>query len=217
LAAVESGTGQRTARRRRSDGARSHAAILEAAARLATVEGIEGVSISRLADAAGLSKSGLFAHFGSKEELQLATVEAASEVFAQRVTGPAADATNGLERLRILVEGFLRYVEDSTYPGGCFFASVATELAPRQGAVRDAAVAVVNDFSARLGEAVADAQREGLIDPAEDPGALVFDLNAYLLLANLQFVLTQDPAAVARARVAVDRRLAAAAPPPART
>jgi AcrR family transcriptional regulator len=96
----------RPTRKRRSDGERSRAAILDEAARLATVEGIQGISIGRLADAVGMSKSGLFAHFGSKEELQLATVGAARDVFAREVTAPAAEAPSVLERLRGLSGGF---------------------------------------------------------------------------------------------------------------
>src|SRR5882757_9546785 len=98
-------------RRQRSDGQRSRNAILDEATRLATVEGIGGLSIGRLAEAVGMSKSGLFAHFGSKEELQLATIETASEVFTERVLDPASAAPTGLERLRQLAEGFLQYVE----------------------------------------------------------------------------------------------------------
>src|ERR671934_2810379 len=100
-------------RKRRSDGERSRSAILDQAARLATVEGISGLSISRLADAVGMSKSGLFAHFGSKQELQLATIEAASAFFHDQVTEPAEGAPTALERLRQLVENFLRYVESA--------------------------------------------------------------------------------------------------------
>ena len=103
--------------RRRSDGERSHSAILDEAARLATVEGIEGLSLARLADAVGMSKSGLFAHFKSKEELQLATVESASSLFAHQVTEPAARARTGLERLRSLADGYLAYLETETFPG----------------------------------------------------------------------------------------------------
>src|SRR4051812_46389299 len=101
----------RPARRRRSDGERTRNAILREAAQLATVEGIDGLSISRLAAAVGMSKSGLFAHFGSKEELQLATVETASALFTEQVIAPASAAPTGLERLRQLAENFLRHVE----------------------------------------------------------------------------------------------------------
>src|SRR6266516_3054768 len=101
----------RQPRRRRSDGERSRSAILREAGQLATVEGIGGLSISRLAEAVGMSKSGLFAHFGSKEELQLATIEAANAMFDEQVVEPATAAPNGLERLQRLADGYLRYGE----------------------------------------------------------------------------------------------------------
>src|SRR3954468_3285281 len=102
----------RPPRRRRSDGKRSRETILREAARLATVEGLHGLSLSRLADAVGMSKSGLFAHFGSKEELQLATVEAASAIFEEEVIEPAGRAAAGVSRLRAYTEKFLDHVED---------------------------------------------------------------------------------------------------------
>src|SRR6476469_1925886 len=107
----------RPVRRRRSAGERSRSAILREAAQLATVEGINGLSIGRLADAVGMSKSGLFAHFGSKEELQLATIEKANELFSEHVIEPAAGAPSGLERLTGLTEGFLRHVEGDVFVG----------------------------------------------------------------------------------------------------
>ena len=202
----------RRARRRRSDGERSRNAILREAGQLATVEGISGLSISRLADAVGMSKSGLFAHFGSKEELQLATIETARALFNELVIEPASGATTGLERLRQLVENFLRHVEESVYPGGCFFVSVATEMGTRTGPVRDQAVALPAEWLRLLETAARDAQAEGDIDPAEDPEQLAFDLDAYMLLANLQFVASKESTPIDRARRAVERRLAAAAP-----
>jgi len=200
------------ARRRRSDGERSRAAILREAAKLATVEGIDGLSIARLADAVGMSKSGLFAHFGSKEELQLATIETASELFVEQVVEPALTAPSAFERLQRLAELFLRHVESRVYPGGCFFASVAAELDTRSGPVRDRAIEIQDGWLAGLEAAVREAQDEGAIDPDEDAAQLVFELDAYLLLANMQFVARQEPAPMERARRAVARRLAQAAP-----
>jgi len=199
---------RRVARRRRSDGERSRSAILDEAARLATVEGIEGLSIGRLADAVGMSKSGLFAHFGSKEELQLATIETAESLFDEQVVEPASDAGGGLERLHRLVEGFLRYVEADTFPGGCFFASVLAEVDMRPGPVRDRLVAFLNGWLGRIETAVLDAQAEGAIDPAEDSGQLTFEIEAALLLANAQFVVARTPVPIERARRAIERRLA---------
>src|SRR3954453_21159765 len=110
-------------RKRRSDGERTRNTILREAAQLATVEGIDGLSIARLADAVGMSKSGLFAHFGSKEGLQLATIDTAGHPFVEHVIGPSLGARTGRERLRELAENFLRHVEGDVFPGGCFFAS----------------------------------------------------------------------------------------------
>jgi AcrR family transcriptional regulator len=202
---------RRRTRGRRRDGERSRNAILREAGRLATVEGISGLSISRLAEGVGMSKSGLFAHFGSKEELQVATIEAARAVFTEQVIDPAMDAPTGLERLRRLAEGFLRYVEGGLYPGGCFFASVAAEMAMRPGPVRDGAVEVLDEFSRQVETAVRDAQSEGAIDPSEDAGELAFELNAYLSLANSQFAISQQSAPIDRARRALEARIAFAA------
>jgi AcrR family transcriptional regulator len=160
-----------------------------------------------------MSKSGLFAHFRSKEELQLATIETAGALFAQHVVGPAfAETTTGYDRLRALAERFLRHLEDEVFPGGCFFASVAAEVDTRPGLVRDRAIEVLDDWVVMLETAVREAQAEGAIDPGEDPAQLVFELDAYLLLANAQFVIDHDRSALDRARLALDRRLSAAAP-----
>jgi AcrR family transcriptional regulator len=198
------------ARRRRSDGERSRNAILREAAQLATVEGISGLSIGRLADAVGMSKSGLFAHFGSKEELQLATIETASALFSELVIDPASAAPAGLERLQQLAELFLRHVEGGVYPGGCFFASVAAEMDTHPGPVRDLAIEVEDEWMQLLETAVRDAKAEGVIAASEVPEQLAFEVNAYLLLANALFVVSQEPTPMERARRALERRLEAA-------
>jgi AcrR family transcriptional regulator len=192
---------------RRSDGERTRGAILDEAARLATVEGIGGLSLGRLADAVGMSKSGLFAHFRSKEELQLATIDEAEAVFATHVVEPA-EAARGRERLERLVDGYLRYVKDETFPGGCFFASVLSEVDMRPGPVRDRLVAFLGDWLTRLETAIADAQAEGSVAASEEPAQLAFEIEAALILANAQFVVTRSPAPIARARRAVARILA---------
>jgi AcrR family transcriptional regulator len=199
------------ARRRRSDGERSRNAILREAAQLATVEGIDGLSIGRLADAVGMSKSGLFAHFGSKEELQLATIETASALFDEHVVEPGLAAPTGVERLRELAERFLEHVEDDVFPGGCFFASVAAEMDTRPGPVRDLAVQVVGEWMGTLQLAAREAQAEGAIAASEDTDQLIFELDAYLLLANAQFVISRQSDPIERARRAIERRLAVAA------
>jgi len=202
----------RRTRKQRSDGERSRNAILQEAAQLATVEGIAGLSISRLATAVGMSKSGLFAHFGSKEELQLATIETASRLFEEQVIAPAAGASTGIERLRTLAEGFLAHVEGRVFPGGCFFASVAAEMDTHPGPVRDRAIQLADEWVRQLERAVRDAQAEGAIDPSEDADQLAFEVNGFLLLANAQFVVSQSSIPIGRAKRAIERRLAAAAP-----
>jgi AcrR family transcriptional regulator len=207
-------TREKPQRRRRSDGERSRVAILREAAKLATVEGIDGLSIGHLADAVGMSKSGLFAHFKSKEELQLATIETASEIFVEHVIEPAMAVPTALERFEALAENFLRHVEDDVFPGGCFFASVAAELDTRPGPVRDRAIAAIVEWTGLLEQTMRAAQAEGAIDPAEDAAQLVFELDSYLLLANAQFIVARHPEPMARARHALDRRLREATPRP---
>ena len=203
---------ERPARKQRSDGERSRAAILREAAQLATVEGINGISIARLAQAVGMSKSGLFAHFGSKEELQLATIETARAMFLAEVVEPALEAPTGIERLRALYERFLVHVEERVFPGGCFFASVATEMDTHPGPVRDSAIQFTEEWFAELVSAASAAQAEGAIDPAEDLEQLAFELDAFLLMANAQFVVSGERVPLERARRSLERRLGAAAP-----
>src|SRR3954454_13621390 len=201
----------RPTRRPRSDGERSRAAILREAARLATVEGLDGLSLARLADAVGMSKSGLFAHFGSKEELQLATIDAASAIFEELVIGPAGEATAGVPRLRAYIEGFLAHVEESVFPGGCFFVSAVSELDTHPGPVRDGAMAFSQRWLTLLADQVPVAQAAGELDPAADPEQLAFELHAYMVLGNMQYVASSQPAFLERVRRAVDARLAALA------
>jgi AcrR family transcriptional regulator len=212
--AHRNGGQQRSVRRPRSDGAQSRAAILHQAAQLATVEGLSGLSIARLAGAVGMSKSGLFAHFGSKEELQLATVEKAATLFAAQVVEPASTASSALERLRLLVEGYLRYVEVETFPGGCFFASVLAEVDMQPGPVRDRLVLFLNDWLGRLESVIREAQAQGTINAEEDPGQVAFEVEAALFLANAQYVVTRTGQPIAHARRAIQRLLATTAPHP---
>jgi AcrR family transcriptional regulator len=205
------GSAAGTPRRRRSDGERSRAAILREAARLATVEGLDGLSLARLADAVGMSKSGLFAHFGSKEELQLATVEAASAIFEELVIEPAGEATAGLPRLRAYVEGFLDHVEESVFPGGCFFVSAMSELDTRPGPVRDGAMAFSERWLTLLAQQVMAAQAAAELDPDADPAQIAFELHAFMVLGNMQYVATSEPAFLQRVRRAVETRLGALA------
>src|SRR3954454_5072070 len=201
----------RPTRRPRSDGERSRAAILREAARLATVEGLDGLSLARLAQAVGMSKSGLFAHFGSKEELQLATIDAASAIFDELVIEPAAKEAAGVPRLQAYIERFLEHVEEGVFPGGCFFVSAMSELDTHPGPVRDGAMAFSQRWLTLLAEQVAAAQAAGELDPAADASQIAFELNAYMVLGNMQFVASSDPIFLDRVRRAVDARLGALA------
>ena len=195
------------ARKPREDGVRSRRTILDAAARLATVEGLEGLSIGRLADHIGMSKSGLYAHFGSKEELQLATVDTASAIFEDQVIRPTESLESPLERLEALCETFVEHLERRVFPGGCFFASAAAEFDTHPGPVKEQIAARSREWLDLLGELAAQAQRDGLIRADDDPAQLAFELDAYLLMGNTAFLLHNDPATLDQARAAVRSRL----------
>jgi AcrR family transcriptional regulator len=194
-------------RRTRSDGERSRRAILDAAAQLATVEGIDGLSIGRLAQEIGMSKSGLYAHFGSKEELQLATITAAEELFDAEVVDPAMQAGDGLARVEALCEHFLSHVERGVFPGGCFFVSVAAELDTRPGPVRDRIVVFQTGWSKLISSALRVARRRGELTGDTSIEQLTFELNAMLVQANALFLLYGDSKAFALARRAIGDRL----------
>lgn len=194
-------------RRRRSDGERSREAILRGAANLATIDGLKGLSIGDLAAHIGMSKSGLYAHFGSKEELQLATVKTAREIFDAEIVEPTQAIVEPLERLQALCEGFVSYLERRVFPGGCFFASAAAELDTHPGPVKDEIASVQAQWLNQLQQLIREAQRTGSLDATEDPTQLAFELEAYLLMGNKTFVLNNDPTALRQARTAIRNRL----------
>jgi hypothetical protein len=123
-------------------------------------------------------------------------------------------AGRGIERLRRLVTNYLAYVEADTFPGGCFFASVLAEVDMQPGPVRDRLVRFLGDWLGRLETAVRDAQAGGAIVPGEVPAQIAFEIEAALLFANAQYVVTRAPEPIDRARRAVERRLAAAGTTP---
>ncbi|HSK18902.1 MAG TPA: TetR family transcriptional regulator [Longimicrobiales bacterium] len=194
-------------RKQRSDGERTRAAILDAAMRLASVEGIEGLTLGRLAAELGVSKSGLYAHFGSKEQLQLETIDAALEVFGREVIAPAHEVREGLPRLEAMVAAYFSYLERWVFPGGCFFGSLLAEMDARPGSVHEKVLDVERAWLAEFREYVAGAQRLGELDADADVEQLVFELYACMELANYHFVLFRDPAVLERGRRAVDRIL----------
>ncbi len=204
------GTSQRSRAQRhpRADGERTRGAILRAAASLATVEGLEGLSIGNLAAATGMSKSGLYAHFGSKQELQLATVDEAERILQAEVVQPALAARPGGAQLTAVCEAFLSYVERRVFPGGCFFAATALEMGTRPGPVKDRVAAIQSDFTALLRSFAVTAIEQHELAAHEDPDLLAFELHAILLGADTKFVLFDDPAVLDLARQVVHRRLA---------
>jgi len=195
------------ARARKAHGERTRQSILEAAVNLASEEGLEGLTIGRLASETGMSKSGLFAHFGSKEDLQLATVEAAREIFIREVIHPAFEAERGLARLWKLCDIWLLYVSGGVFRGGCFFAAAAAEFDGRPGTVRNRIAEIMKEWLAMLRRAVVEAQAAGQLDGGVDPAQLAFEFNALELGANWAFQLYGDRQAFARARDAILERL----------
>ena len=194
-------------RRQRADGERSRRAILEGATRLATIEGLEGLSIGGLAEHIGMSKSGLYAHFGSKQELQLAAIQTAAEIFDREVTKPGLGRPEGVAQIVGLSEAFLSHLERGVFPGGCFFAAAGAELAGRDGVVRDTVREFLAGFVEIFVNLIRDAQRLGEIDPGVDPEQLAFEIDAFLVGANGAFVLFSDEQALERARRAIRARL----------
>lgn len=203
-------------RRRRSDGERTHAAILERATQIASVEGIDGLTLGRLADALGVSKSGVYAHFGSKQQLQLETVQAAGAVFEREVLIPARRSAAGLSRLEALCEAYLSYVERLVFPGGCFFAGLLAEVDARTGPIHDLVREGERQWSRTLQEAAAEAQHRGEIAGDTDLELLGFQLQGCLELGNYHFVLYREARVLERARLAVTGILGAVRTAPAR-
>jgi AcrR family transcriptional regulator len=197
----------RAQRHPRADGERTRGAILRAAAALATVEGLEGLSIGHLAAATGMSKSGLYAHFGSKQELQLATVDEAERTFNEEVVRPALAARPGRAQLAAACEAYFGYLERRVFPGGCFFAATALEMGTRPGPVKDRVAGIQSGFTALLRTFAATALEQQELPAREDPDRLAFELHALLLAADTRFVLLDDPAVLDLARQVVHQRL----------
>ena len=157
---------------RRERGRRTRESILATAVDIASVEGLGGLTIGRLATELDMSKSGLFAHFGSKEDLQLATIAAAREIFIAEVVDPALAAEPGLPRLAALIEAKLDYLRRGVFAGGCFFDAVRSEYDSRRpGPVRDAILDEFGSWSKLVADMVRAAQRAGHLDPSADPRA----------------------------------------------
>ncbi|HEX8475038.1 MAG TPA: TetR/AcrR family transcriptional regulator [Pyrinomonadaceae bacterium] len=203
---MKAGRGK-VAQARKARGDRTRQAILKVAVDVASAEGLEGLTIGRLASELSMSKSGLFAHFGSKEELQLATVEAARDIFIREVIRPSFETGEGLPRLWKLCDVWLAYVRDEVFRGGCFFAAAAAEFDGRPGPVRDRVASIMKEWVAMLRGSIAEARDAGQLNADADPAQLAFELNALEMGANWAFQLYGDRQAFTRAREAMLERL----------
>lgn len=180
-------------------GNQTRASILERAVDLASVEGLEGLTIGRLSAELRMSKSGLFAHFGSKQDLQLATIAAAAERFKAQVIDPVLDLPDGAARLRAMAERYLDQLDN--YSGGCFWAATSAEYDDRPGPVRDA---IAGAMDAWLGEL----QRQAGIAGVEGPERFAFELYALVMGTNARYRLSGDRRVFDYAHEALDRLLA---------
>ena len=188
-------------------GEETRQAILERAFELATIVGVSGVTIGRLAEQTGLSKSGLFAHFGSKEALEVAVVEEAARQFVQEVMVPALREPRGEPRVRALFE---RWLDWGLRAGGCFFVGASAELDDRPGPQRDALVRACKDWVDELAKATRIAIREGHFLSSVDADQFAFEMYAIMLGAHQFARFLRDPEALARTRKAFERLIASA-------
>jgi AcrR family transcriptional regulator len=187
---------------RRPRGLKTRRAILRKAVNIASLEGLEGLTIGKLASTLGISKSGLFAHFGSKEDLQCAVVDEARDIFIEKVIRPAAQL-RGLRLLRALCENLLAYGEEKTFPGGCFFSAASLEFDDRPGPVRDRIVGLMKKWLGNLERAARDAQDAGEIRKDVDARQLAFEIHALDMGGNWSSRLFRDESAFRSAKVAI--------------
>jgi AcrR family transcriptional regulator len=188
---------------RRLRGERTHREILATAVDIGSREGLEALTIGSLAARADVSKSGLFAHFGSKRELQLATIDAAAVIFRQEVIDPGLAAPAGAQRLRATLAAWLDYFRRDVFGGGCFFQAASLEFDDRPGVVRERVREVMSRWLAWLSELA----RGSALQAGQDPAQLAFELNAIGLATNWQRRLLADDEALARAETAFERVL----------
>ncbi|KAB8191479.1 TetR family transcriptional regulator [Nonomuraea phyllanthi] len=194
-------------RRSAAEALGTRAAILDRSVAIASAEGLEGLTIGRLAGELGMSKSGVLGHFGSKEALQLATLDRAGEIFRAEVWEPALPAAPGLTRLRVLCEAWVSYLERGVFPGGCFFVAAAHEFDGRPGPVREAVEARFEMWRERLRKEAGRAVAAGDLPEGTDPEQVAFELLGAAMALNHALQLHHDPQAPTRARQAMHARL----------
>jgi AcrR family transcriptional regulator len=188
-------------------GERTRLEILDVAERLAAREGLEGLTIGQLAVAVGMSKTGLFAHFGSKEALQLATVEAAFTRFSAEVIEPVLQLPPGVRQIREVFEHYFAYVEKRSLTGGCFFTAASQEMDDRPGPVRDQILRFVQMRDSLVVDGLRQAVKHGELRKGLDVEQLAFELVGLANGASVAFQLTKDRKVLERVRVAFTRLL----------
>jgi len=196
---------------RRVRGDKTRHAILARAVQIASTEGLEGLSLGQLAADLGISKSGLFAHFGSKEELQLKTLRAARRIFYDAAVQPALDRPEGIERLWALVRADLDYLAGDVFDGGCLFLSSSAEYDSRPGPIRDLVAETMASWLDLLTEQAQVARDLGQLTADTDPRGLAWELHAFGLALNWDRQLNRSADARERAQTASRTRLLAAA------
>jgi AcrR family transcriptional regulator len=187
-------------------GEKTRREILSKALQIAAREGLAALTIGRLAQALGMSKSGLFAHFRSKRALELATIHTAREVFANAVLLPATSAAEGIERLWKLCDSWLQHIEQSVLPGSYFFSGAFFAYAERPGAIAQEITGIAEEWLQALERAVQDAKKRQEIDPDAEAKRIAFELNAILIGAHWAYLL-EDDEAFAEARATILRGL----------
>jgi AcrR family transcriptional regulator len=194
---------------RRSEAAvaETRAAVTQAAVERASVDGLEGLTIGGLAGEAQMRKSSVFSLFGSKEDLQRATLEAAVEQFRQEVWDPVADRQPGLPRLLALCDSWLDYHRREVMPGGCFLTTATIEYDARPGPMRDAIAKTMKQWLGVLEREAAAAIEAGDLAADADPADIAFELNALAAAASYGFQLWRDPEVFERARRSMRRAL----------
>jgi AcrR family transcriptional regulator len=188
-------------------GRQTRAAILDAALALAAQMGLEGLSIGALAEVTQMSKSGVFAHFGSREELQISVVREYHARFAAEVFEPAMTQRRGLPRLRALFDRWFKRVSVEI-DAGCIYISGAVEFDDRPGPVRDALVAMVQTWQDALERAILMAIDEGHLRADTDPQQMLFEIHGLILALHHDARFLRHPGAEARARIGFDNVLA---------
>ena len=186
-------------------GAQTRDRILDAAQAIASRAGLEGLTIGGIAEQLGMSKSGVFAHFGSREDLQIAVIDDYARRFAQAVFRPALSLPRGLPRLTAMFENWLDRVQFVNIPNGCILVSGAIEFDDKEGPVRDRMVTVIRTWQSELHTAAAQANAEGHLIQACEPEQLVFELYGVILALHHDARLLRDARAVRRARSAYIR------------